>query len=211
MGEMATVPVAPEVRNILASWELRRPLRSQHSKAWDASTSTDPQGAPLKLDERKQALGAADLLNHQAVPCFAAPGVCLLSVLTDRGSQYGGKVEQHEDELDWAIEHIDPTRTQAKSPQTHGSCERFQRPRLQAFYRLTGGKQLYCSLEALPADFDEWWLESNCHRCHSGKYCYGKLPMPTGLDSQHLAWETMLDQQLEVKQPSTTRELLSVS
>ncbi|CAA9395407.1 ISSod13, transposase [uncultured Leptolyngbya sp.] len=72
-------------------------------------------------------------------------------------------------------------------------------------------KKLYSSLEELRADLDEWLLEYNCDRSHSGKYCYGKTPMQTFLDSKHLASEKMLDQQLELKQPSKTRELFSVS
>ena len=32
--------------------------------------------------------------------------------------------------------------------------------------------------------------------CHSGKYCYGKTPMQTFLDSKHLAKEKALDQLL---------------
>jgi hypothetical protein len=35
--------------------------------------------------------------------------------------------------------------------------------------------------------------EYNLTRTHSGKYCYGKTPMQTFLDSAHLAHEKMLD------------------
>jgi hypothetical protein len=35
--------------------------------------------------------------------------------------------------------------------------------------------------------------EYNQERQHSGKYCFGKTPMRTFLDSAHLAQEKMLD------------------
>jgi transposase InsO family protein len=167
--------------------------------------------AHLKLYDRKNALVAADLLNDKVVPWFEAQGVPLLRVLTDRGSEYCGNVEHHEYELYLAIENVDHSRTKARSPQTNGICERFHRTLLEEFYRVAFRKKLYSSLEELQADLDEWLLEYNCDRSHSGKYCYGKTPMQTFLDSKHLASEKMLDQQLEVKQPSKTRELFSVS
>ena len=43
-------------------------------------------------------------------------------------------------------------------------------------------------------DVDEWVKKYNEHRPHSGKYCYGKTPMQTFLDSKHLAQEKQLDQ-----------------
>jgi len=54
-------------------------------------------------------------------------------------------------------------------------------------------KKLYHSLEELQADLDEWLDEYNRTRPHSGKYCYGKTPMQTFLDSLPLVREKMLD------------------
>ena len=45
----------------------------------------------------------------------------------------------------------------------------------------------------LQADLDEWLDEYNRTRSHSGKYCYGKTPMQTFLDSLSLARDKMLD------------------
>ena len=44
----------------------------------------------------------------------------------------------------------------------------------------------------LQNDLDEWLREYNESRPHSGKYCYGKTPMQTFLDSLPLAKEKML-------------------
>jgi hypothetical protein len=43
------------------------------------------------------------------------------------------------------------------------------------------------------ARVDTWVREYNQEREHSGKYCIGKTPMQTFLDSTHLAREKMLD------------------
>lgn len=83
--------------------------------------------AHLKLYDRKNARVAADLLNDRVLPWFEAQEVPLLRVLTDRGSEYCGNVEHHEYELYLAIENVDHSRTKARSPQTNGICERFQR------------------------------------------------------------------------------------
>ena len=52
--------------------------------------------------------------------------------------------------------------------------------------------EIYESIEMLQNDLDEWLREYNESRPHSGKYCYGKTPMQTFLDSLPLAKEKML-------------------
>jgi hypothetical protein len=54
-------------------------------------------------------------------------------------------------------------------------------------------KKLYTTLEELQLDLDTWLREYNQEREHSGKYCFGKTPMQTFMDSRHLAREKMLD------------------
>src|SRR3569833_913557 len=46
-------------------------------------------------------LAAADLLNDQVLPFYESQGVQLLRVLTDRGTEYCGMVEQHEFSCIW--------------------------------------------------------------------------------------------------------------
>jgi hypothetical protein len=64
-------------------------------------------------------------------------------------------------------------------------------------------KKLYSSLDQLQADLDSWLQEYNEHRPHSGKYCFGKTPMQTFLDSRHLAHEKELDRFAVVTLPDT--------
>ena len=42
-------------------------------------------------------------------------------------------------------------------------------------------------------DADAWLQWYNIERPHSGKYCFGKTPMQTSLESKHLADEKDLD------------------
>ena len=79
-----------------------------------------------------------------------------------------------------------------KSPQTNGICERFHKTVLNEFYRVAFRKKLYASLAELQADLDEWVKHYNEERTHQGRWCYGKTPMRTFLDSVPLAKEKML-------------------
>ena len=145
-----------------------------------------------KLYDRKNALVAADMLNDRVIPFFDSKEIPVLRVLTDRGSEYCGNREHHEYELYLDLENIDHTKTKAKSPQTNGICERFHKTILSEFYQIAFRKKIYESIEMLQNDLDEWLQEYNELRPHSGKYCYGKTPMQTFLDSLSLAKEKML-------------------
>ena len=48
-----------------------------------------------KLYLEKTAMTAADLLNDQVIPWFSDQHLSLLRILTDRGTEYCGKVESH--------------------------------------------------------------------------------------------------------------------
>ena len=77
-----------------------------------------------KLYDRKTPITAADLLNDQVVPFFDAHEVKLCRVLTDRGTEYCGNPEHHEYELYLALEDVDNTRTETKSPQTTDAIDK---------------------------------------------------------------------------------------
>ncbi|MEW6262590.1 MAG: integrase core domain-containing protein, partial [Thermodesulfobacteriota bacterium] len=145
-----------------------------------------------KVYDRKTPLTAADLLNDRVIPFFEEQEVPLLRILTDRGTEYCGNPEKHEYQLYLAIEDIDHSKTKTRRPQTNGICERFHKTILNEFYRVAFRKKLYTSLEQLQADLDEWIKEYNELRPHQGRWCYGKTPMETFLDSKALAKEKML-------------------
>jgi len=148
--------------------------------------------AAAKLYDRKTPLTAADLLNDRVLPFFEGHGIPLCRMLTDRGTEFCGNPEHHEYELYLAIEDIDHTRTRTKSPQTNGICERFHKTVLNEFYRVTFRKKIYATIEELQADLDAWLQAYNQVRTHQGRWCYGKTPMQTFLDTVPLAKEKML-------------------
>jgi transposase InsO family protein len=117
------------------------------------------------------------------VPFFEEHGIPLSRVLTDRGTEYCGQPDRHEDELYLAVENIDHTRTKTKHPQTNGICERFNKTCLNEFYRVAFRKKLCTSLAELQADLDAWLRTYNEERTHQGRWCHGKTPMRTFLDS----------------------------
>jgi transposase InsO family protein len=145
-----------------------------------------------KLYDRKNALVAADILNDRVIPFFDEHDIKLLRILTDRGTEYCGRREDHEYQLYLTLEEIDHSKTRARSPQSNGICERFHKTVLDEFYRITFRKKLYNTLDELQADLDTWIKEYNEQRPHSGKYCFGKTPMQTFEDSLTLAKEKML-------------------
>jgi len=75
-----------------------------------------------KLYTEKTAITAAHLLNEVVLPWFNEQDIPLLRVLTDRGTEYCGKVEHHAYQLYLAIENIDHSKTKVRHPQTNGIC-----------------------------------------------------------------------------------------
>lgn len=145
-----------------------------------------------KLYDRKTPITAADLLNDRVLPFFEEHGIAVGRVLTDRGTEFCGRPESHDYELYLAVENIDHTRTKARSPQTNGICERFHKTVLDEFYRVAFRKRVYQTIEALQADLDAWMREYNAVRSHQGRWCYGKTPMQTFIDTLPVAREKML-------------------
>jgi transposase InsO family protein len=145
-----------------------------------------------KLYTEKTAITAADLLNDRVVPFFDQHGIPLSRVLTDRGTEYCGAPDRHPYELYLAVENIDHSRTKTKSPQTNGICERFNKTLLDEFYRVTFRKRLYGTLDAIQVDLDRFIEDYNMNRPHQGRWCYGKTPMQTFVDSLELAKEKQI-------------------
>ena len=145
-----------------------------------------------KLYDRKTPITAADLLNDRVLPFFEEQGIVVSRILTDRGTEYCGNQESHDYELYLAVENIDHTRTKAKSPQTNGICERFHKTMLTEFYQVALRKKIYHSIEELQIDLDQWVRDYNTQRTHQGRWCYGKTPMQTFIDTLPVAKEKLL-------------------
>jgi len=90
-----------------------------------------------KLYTEKTAITAAHMLNEVVVPWFNEQEVSLLRILTDRGTEYCGRIEEHAYQLYLAVENIDHSKTKARSPQTNGICERFHKTMKNEFENLS--------------------------------------------------------------------------
>ena len=111
----------------------------------------------------------------------------LLRIISDRGTEYCGKLEKHPYQLYLDLEDMEHTRTKAKSPQTNGICERFHRTIQEErspsrFYEVVFRKKIFRSLEELQIELEAWldWYNR-------------KTPWETFIKSKHLALEKQLD------------------
>ncbi len=147
--------------------------------------------AAAKLYTAKTAITAADLLNDRVLPFFESQDAAVLRLLTDRGTEFCGRHDEHPYQLFLAVTDIDHTKTKVKSPQTNGICERFHKTVLQEFYQVTFRKKLYGSLEQLQQDLDAWLDTYNEQRTHQGKMCCGRTPRETFNDGMRI-WKEKL-------------------
>ena len=82
----------------------RRPEAHIYQQAF---VDTYAKLAFAKLYTPKTSIAAADLLIDSVLPFYQDQQVPLLRILTDRGSEYCGKVEQHDYQLYLAVNDID--------------------------------------------------------------------------------------------------------
>lgn len=147
-----------------------------------------------KLYTSKHAITSADILNDKVLPFFDEHEIPMLRILTDRGTEFNGRPENHEYELYLQIEGIDHSKTKVRHPQSNGICERLHRTMQDEFYAIAFRRKLYQDLQTLQNDLDEWLDHYNNERPHTGKYCFGKTPMQTFKESLTLAKQKLLDQ-----------------
>jgi len=140
--------------------------------------------AAAKLYTTKTPITAADLLNDRVLPFFAEQGMGIIRILTDRGTEYCGKLENHDYQRYLALNDIEHSRTKANHPQTNGICERFHKTILQEFYQVAFRRKIYQSIEALQHDLDGWIANYNSERTHQGKMCCGRTPIQTLIDAK---------------------------
>ncbi len=107
-----------------------------------------------KLYTTKTPITAADLLNDRVLPFFTEQDMGVIRILTDRGTEYCGKPENHDYQLYLALNDIEHSRTKANHPQTNGICERFHKTILQEFYQVAFRRKIYRSIEELQVDLE---------------------------------------------------------
>jgi len=147
--------------------------------------------AHCKVYTTKTPITAADLLNDRVLPFYEEQDLPILRILTDRGTEYCGKVESHDYQLFLAINNIEHTKTKVRHPQTNGICERFHKTVLDEFYKVALRRKIYETLEELQQDLDIWLDDYNNNRTHQGKMCCGRTPMQTLMDGKTV-WKEKL-------------------
>lgn len=141
-----------------------------------------------KIYNTKTPITAADVLNDKVLPFFEENDIPVLRILTDRGTEYCGKIESHDYQLFLAANDIEHTKTKVRSPQTNGICERFHKTILNEFYKVAFRKKIYISIQELQLDLDSWLHRFNYERPHQGKKCCGRTPIDTFFDGKKV-WE----------------------
>jgi len=152
-----------------------------------------------KLYTTKTPITSADLLNDRVLPFFEEQGLGMLRILTDRGTEYCGKVEQHDYGLFLAVNDIEHTKTKSASPQTNGICERFHEAILQEFHQVAFRRKLYLTSKELQDDPDEWLHYYNHQRTHQGKMCCGRTPIETLIAGREI-WNEKVDRLNSIQQ-----------
>lgn len=147
----------------------------------------------------KTALTAADFLNDKVLPFYDAQGMRLLRILTDRGTEYCGRIETHPYQLFLHLSGVEHSRTKVRHPQTNGSTERLNQIVQDEFYKVAFRKKIYKSIEEIQIDLDIFMDDYNNERTNQGKHCKGRTPMQTFEDGRALYQKYVFENSEEEK------------
>jgi transposase InsO family protein len=132
-----------------------------------------------KLYTSKIAITAVDVLYDRVIPFYEKEEIAIGALLTDRGTEFKGRIDNHPYELFLALNDIEHRLCKVGTPRTNGFVERFNRTVLDEFFREVFRKKLYSSLEELQTDLDAWIDHYNFKRPHRGYRNQGRRPYET--------------------------------
>jgi len=95
-----------------------------------------------------------------------------------RGTEYCRRAECYDYESYLIVNEIDYTKTEAKTLQANGICERFDKTVLYELHPVILCKKFYAILEELQVGLDVT-RHNNDGRSHQGKMCCGRTPKQT--------------------------------
>ena len=98
------------------------------------------------------------------------------------GPSSAGRELQHPYELYLAINDIAHRRTEVRSPETNGFCERLHRTIQDEFFTSAFRRTLYESVEQLQNHLDAYLTFYNRERSHQGYRTQGRTPYQAFLD-----------------------------
>jgi len=129
-----------------------------------------------KLYLSKVPMTAVDVLDDRVLPFYEEHAAEVEHLLTDNGREYCGRELKHHFELFLAISQIRHRRTEVRSPQTNGFCERFHRTVKEEFFSQAFRQTLYESVAQLQQDLDRYLEFYNRERAHRGYRTQGRTP-----------------------------------
>ncbi len=153
-----------------------------------------------KVYPDKTALTAADFMNDKVLPFFDSENMALLRILTDRGTEYCGRIETHPYQLFLHLNGVEHSRTKVRHPQTNGSTERLNQIIQNEFYKVAFRKKIYTSIEEIQVDLDIFMATYNNERTNQGKHCQGRTPMQTFQDGRSLYQQYVFENSEEENQ-----------
>ena len=119
---------------------------------------------------------AVHVLNEKVLPFFEENDCPIVSILTDNGREYCGRMDGHPFELFLQLEGIEHRTTKVRRPQSNGIVERLHRTLLDEHFRIQGRIKFYESLEEMQADLDSYLHIYNYERTHQGRNMNGRTP-----------------------------------
>jgi transposase InsO family protein len=135
-----------------------------------------------RLYTSKLPLTAVHVLNNDVLPTFEEQGARIVTVLSDNGREFCGRMDRHPYELFLQLEEIDHRTTQVRRPQSNGYVERLHRTLLDEHFRIKGREKWYESIEEMQADLDAFLVLYNTKRPHQGRNMNGRTPYQAFLD-----------------------------
>ena len=119
---------------------------------------------------------AVHVLNEKVLPFFEEHDCPIVSILTDNGREYCGRLDGHPFELFLQLEGIEHRTTKVRRPQSNGIVERLHKTLLDEHFRIQGRITFYESLEQMQGDLDSYLRIYNYERAHQGRNMNGRTP-----------------------------------
>jgi len=134
----------------------------------------------------KVPMTAVDVLHDRVLPFYEEHSAEVEHVLTDNGREFCGRELKHHFELFLAISQIRHRRTEVRSPQTNGFCERFHRTIQEEFFATAFRNTLFESVAQLQTGLDRYLEFYNRERAHRGYRTQGRTPFQAFLEGLNL-------------------------
>jgi len=125
---------------------------------------------------------AVHVLNEKVLPFFEEHDCPIITILTDNGREYCGRMDGHPFELFLQLEGIEHRTTRVRRPQSNGIVERLHKTLLDEHFRIQGRIKLYENLQEMQTDLDSYLHIYNYERAHQGRNMNGRTPAQAFLE-----------------------------